>query len=550
MSSTNHSVPNGDGHTRTVEVVVVGAGFGGIYLLHRLRNLGYDVKVFERGGGLGGVWWNNAYPGARVDTSYPMYEFSAKELWEDWTWRERFPGREELVEYFDHIDKKWDIKKDIQFNTTVQKCVYDETRNEWTVSTDKGDTVKTRFLLLATGFAAKNYIPNINGLDKFQGISCHTASWPQEGIDLAGKTVGVIGTGASGVQVIQEIGPIVKHLTVFQRTANNALPMRQEQSGCQGIEEQEQQKKNYPKLFELMKTTFAGWDYDQLTTISTDESPEQHRALAEQLWQQGGFHPWLGNYKDLLTNQEFNDSFYRFWRDKVRARITKPDPELLENLAPELPENPFGTKRPSLEQHYYEVYNQGNVDLVNIRKTPITEVTATGVKTLTEEYPLDVLILATGFDAVTGSLLQIDIQGVNGIKLTDKWKEGSSTYLGIATAGFPNLLCMYGPQSPTAFAIGPRLAECQGEWIVSCLNNMKHRKQTKIDALSAAEAKWRAETNAITNATLISKADTWYMGTNIPGKPREVLNYMGGLPLYTKILETCAANGYDGFVLA
>lgn len=550
MAAKEPILQNGDSHHSQVEVVVVGAGFGGVYLMKRLRSLGYNIKVFEAGGGLGGVWWWNSYPGARVDTSFPMYEFASEDLWHDWTWKEKFPGRDELLEYFDHVDKKWDIKRHIKFNTCVTKCVFDKASDLWTVYTDQGDAVQTRFLVLATGFAAKLYMPPLKGLEKFKGISYHTALWPQEGLDLAGKRVGVVGTGASGVQLIQEIGPIVKQLTVFQRTANNALPMRQKILGEQDIAEQQARKKEYPALFETMKNTFAGWDYDQLAKMSTEASPEQRRELWEHLWEQGGFKTWLGNYKDLLTNQELNDEFYNFWRDKVRARITKPDAELKENLAPELPENPFGTKRPSLEQHYYEIYNQANVELVNIKKSPITEITETGVKTIRQEYPLDVLVLATGFDALTGSILRIDIEGIDGIKLCDKWKEGSATHLGLATAGFPNLLFMYGPQSPTAFAIGPRISEIQAEWIVSCINTMKSRQQTRLDVLPTAEEKWRAEVNAITNATLIAKADTWYMGANIPGKPREALNYMGGMPLYTNIIDMVAKNGYEGFTMA
>ncbi|KAL6241605.1 hypothetical protein RBB50_011386 [Rhinocladiella similis] len=547
--SSGSSTSNGENNTNNAEVVIVGAGFGGIYLLNHLRNHGYNVRIFEAGADLGGVWWWNSYPGARVDTSFPMYEFAAQELWEDWTWKEKFPGRDELMEYFGHVDKKWDVRRHIQFNTMVDKCVFDIVDEEWTVYTSRGNIVKTKFVLLATGFAAKHYTPPIKGLDNFQGISCHTAHWPKEGIDIAGKRVGVIGTGASGVQVIQEIGQKVKHLTVFQRTANTALPMRQKRAGSLEVANQNQRKSEYPALFDLTRKTFAGWDYDQLSKLSTDDSPEAREALWEDLWVQGGFHPWLGNYQDLLTNQDLNNSFYNFWRNKVRARITKHDPELLENLAPELPENPFGTKRPSLEQQYYEIYNQSNVDLVNIRKNPIIEVSATGVKTLNGEIPLDILILATGFDAVTGSILQIDIEGIDGKKLADKWKEGSSTYLGIATAGFPNLLFMYGPQSPTAFAIGPRISEIQGDWIISCLNSMRAHKQTRIDALTSAENAWSAETNAITNATLIAKSDSWYMGANIPGKPREALNYMGGMPKYTDIIERCAKDGYNGFVL-
>lgn len=546
MTTNGISRPNASVPPQELDAIIVGAGFGGIYLLQNLRKLGYKVKGFESGAGLGGVWWWNSYPGARVDTSIPLYEYSAKELWEDWTWKEKFPSRDELCDYFRHVDQKWDLSKDIQFNSTVTAAEFDQSRDRWTVYTDKGDIVVAHFLLLATGFAAKVYVPELKGLKNFKGASHHTALWPKEGVDVHGKRVGVIGTGASGVQVIQQIGQTVEHLTVFQRTPNTAMPM-----GQQKLEKEDQQnrKESYPDILELAKTTFAGWDYDPIPKTMAEDTPDARMAFWELLWAKGGFYPWLGNYKDLLQNQDVNDAMYDFWREKVRARITKPDPALIENLAPQFPINPFGTKRPSLEQAYYEVYNQSNVDLINTKKTPILEVTPTGVRTVEREYPLDVLILATGFDAVTGSLTQIDIRGVNDVSLKEKWKTGSSTQLGLATAGFPNMFFLYGPQGPTAFAIGPTISEIQGDWIISLLESMKSRNQRRIDVESAAEESWTRETNEIANGTLFAKAETWYMGSNIPGKPREALNYMGGLPLYKKALQSCAGSGYAGFVL-
>ncbi|KIW78012.1 hypothetical protein Z517_07845 [Fonsecaea pedrosoi CBS 271.37] len=551
MTTNGSTAPNGESHVEEFDVVVVGAGFGGIYLLYHLRRLGYKIKVLEAGKDLGGVWWANSYPGARVDTYWPLYEFSAKELWEGWTWTERFPGRDELCRYFAHVDEKWDIKKDITFEQTVTKAHYDQDQNQWTVVTHTGYVAKSQFLLLATGFAAKHYVPPLKGLESFQGVCHHTALWPKEGLDLEGKRVGIIGTGASGVQVIQEIGPVVKHLTVFQRTANNALPMRQERYDEGAIQVQEQMKQGYEDLFNKVMSTYAGWDYDGLDKDSSDATPEERVAHLESLWAKGGFHMWLGNYRDLLLNADFNNSVYGFWRDKVRERLVNVDPNTVESLAPWEPENPFGTKRPSLEQNYYEVYTQPNVNLYNLRKTRIAEITPHGVKMESGEHiELDVLILATGFDAVTGSLLKIDLQGVDGVKLSDKWARGAYTSFGMATAGFPNMFFMYGPQGPTAFAIGPRIAEAQGDWIISCLEDLKRRHGRRIEALAAAETEWRRETNDLANKSLLCKANTWYMGSNIPGKPREALNYMGGMPRYIQLIKACAANGYQGFVVS
>jgi cation diffusion facilitator CzcD-associated flavoprotein CzcO len=543
------SVVNGDSKVEEFDAVIVGAGFGGIYLLHKLRKLGYKVKVLEAGKWFGGIWWWNSYPGARVDTHWPFYEFAAKELWEDWTWKERFPSRDELVAYFEHVDQKWDLQKDILFDNAVVKADFDDSSNTWTAVTNKGYTAKAQFLLLATGFAAKRYTPKIKGLDTFQG-AYHTAAWPEEGVDVKGKKVGIIGTGASGVQVIQEIAPVVEHLTIFQRTANLALPMVQEFYNEKTVQKQINAKKEFPAVFKHIRKTFGGFDYDFLTKSSEDDTPEERIAYWESQYKVGGFTLWLHNYKDILKNPVVNRAMYDFWVDKTRARLAGLDPEFIENLAPLEPVNPWGTKRPSLETHYYETFHQKNIDLYNIKKNPIAEVTPKGVKLSGgQEIELDLLILATGFDAVTGSLLQIDITGANGVKLVDKWAEGTATQLGIATSSFPNMLFMYGPQAPTGFAIGPRISEVQGDWIVGLLEDMKQHHYIRIDASVAAEEKWKKINNDVTAETLMVKAKTWYMGDNVPGKPREALNYMGGLGHYETLLNACTAGGYEGFNL-
>ncbi|KIX97093.1 uncharacterized protein Z520_07207 [Fonsecaea multimorphosa CBS 102226] len=551
MSVNGTATVNGHSKPEEFDAIIVGAGFGGIYLLHSLRKLGYKVKVLEAGKWFGGIWWWNSYPGARVDTHWPFYEFNAPELWEDWTWEERFPRRDEIVRYFEHVDKKWNLQKDILFDNPVVKADFDESSNTWTAVTDKGYVAKAPFFLLATGFAAKTFIPNIKGLETFKGQAYHTALWPKEGVDVKGKKVGIIGTGASGVQVIQEIAPIVEHLTIFQRTANLALPMVQEKYDDKTVQKQIDAKKDYPALFKYIRNTFGGFDYEFLDKTSEDDTPEERIAYWESQWKVGGFTLWLHNYKDILKNPVVNRAMYDFWVDKTRARLAGLDPELIENLAPLEPENPWGTKRPSLETHFYESFHRNNIDLYNIKKNPIAEIAPKGVKmTGGQEIEIDLLVLATGFDAVTGSLLKIDITGAGGQKLVDKWAGGTYTHLGVATTGFPNMIFMYGPQAPTGFAIGPRISEIQGDWIVGLLEEMKRHHYTKIEPTRAAEEKWRKINNDATAETLMVKAKTWYMGDNVPGKPREALNYMGGLGLYEKLLKDCTAAGYEGFKLS
>ncbi|OCK77442.1 cyclohexanone monooxygenase [Lepidopterella palustris CBS 459.81] len=552
--AATNGVHHENGEIEDLEVLVVGMGFGGIYLLYNLRKKGYKVRAVEAGGGLGGIWWWNSYPGARVDTSLPFYELSDEALWKDWTWKERFPAQEELQQYFQHVDKVWNLSKDVQYNTTVTGARFDQEQNKWTVQTDVGTTFKCRYLVLATGFAAKEVIPDIKGLETFKGPAFHTAKMPKGkgAIDFQGRRVAVIGTGASGVQVIQELGPIVQQLTVFQRTPNLALPMRQRKLNEEG--EQARGKRDYKYLFELRKRTTAGWDYSYNPKKTFEVTPEERNALWEELWEKGGFNPWLGNFSDLMSNREASDLMYAFWRDKVRQRITRP--ELIDDLCPDTAPSgsPFGTKRPSLEQRFYEVIQQPNVELVNLNKRPILEVTPTGIviaegNNATKECSLDIIVLATGFDAGSGSLTKIDIHGTTGQSLKEKWTKGTRTHLGIATAGFPNLLFLYGPQSPGAFAIGPASAEIQGDWIISCLEDLKKLGKTRIEALTVAEERWAKLTNDLMNMTLIPTSSSWYIGANVPGKVREATNYIGGLPAYTKAIYDCSDNGYEGFVL-
>jgi cyclohexanone monooxygenase len=544
VTATQSDQVAGDDTVQEIDVLVVGAGFAGLYQLDRLRTLGFSVQVWEAGSDLGGIWYWNCYPGARVDTAAPIYQYSREDLWRDWDFSELYPGWDEVRRYFHYVDEKLDLSRDIRFKTRVTGAEFDEDTRRWRVRADDGSTAWARYLVMCTGFGAKPYVPNLEGLESFGGAWHHTALWPQDGLDLAGKRVGVVGTGASGVQVIQEAAADAAHVTVFQRTPNLALPMRQE---TLDEETQGRMKKEYPDRFAMRARSFAGFDMDFIPQAAADLSPEERRAGYEELWQKGGFHFWLATFQDILFDKESNDTAYEFWREKVRARIK--DPALAEKLAPTDPLHPFGVKRPSLEQNYYEVYNQDNVTLVDLRENPIQRVTERGVETADGVHELDVLVLATGFDSVTGGLTQIDIRGTGGTTLKDKWAGGVGAHLGVATAEFPNLLFIYGPQSPSGFCNGPSCAELQGDEIVDLLVHLRDQGLTRIETEPDADQAWRRHVADVVATSLFVKADSWYMGANIPGKTREILNYPAGLPAYLDKWRESKDAGYSGFVM-
>ncbi len=527
-----------------LDALIIGAGFNGIYQLHRLREEGFSVQIFEAGAGLGGIWYWNCYPGARVDSHVPNYEFSIKELWQDWNWTERFPAWDELRRYFAYVDEKLQLSKDIQFNTRVSGAQFDNSRNQWLVRTSDGRETRARFLIPCMGFAAKAYTPDFPGIDKFAGPCHHTAHWPQEGLDMTGKRVGVIGTGASGVQVTQEAAKVASHLTVFQRTPNMALPMQQ-----RPLDEQTQQKMKLKYAAQFRQRAVSS---SSMIDVVADERgakdvPEvQRQAIFEAAWQKGGFHFWFGTFSDILQDKDSNLLAYEFWRDKTRARIN--DPALKEKLAPMKPLHPFGTKRPSLEQNFYEAFNQPNVKLVDVRDEPIQEITESGVLTSENAYEFDILVLATGFDASTGAFTQIDLRGTHGKTLKETWSDGVKTYLGFAVPAFPNMLMLYGPQSPTAFCNGPTCAEIQGDWVIDCLNHLRDRQLARIEATDAAAERWAAHIAELGEGTLFPLADSWYMGANIPGKCRQLL-YHPDVQGYLEQCRDAATSGYAGFEL-
>ena len=551
-STGNGPVTTGSGDTPVAaglddgfDVLIVGAGFNGLYQLYRLRQEGFKVRLVEAGSGLGGVWQANRYPGARVDSHVPNYEYSLEAAWRDWIWTERFPGREELVRYFDHVDSVLDLSRDVDLNTRISSANFDPERDVWQLDAENGATYTARYLVMCTGFGSQPYVPELPGLSDFEGICHHTARWPEEGISFEGKRVGVLGTGASGVQVVQEVAAEAEHLFVFQRSPVTALPMQQQRLDP---DEQAAAKAGYPEMFAKRNSppgSFA--DIHRVDLSALEVSDEERVKVFDAAWQKGGLNFWVGTFKDILTNEAANRTAYDFWRDNTRARVA--DPSVAAVLAPTDPPYPFGTKRPSLEQNYYDCFNQDNVELVDLKATPIASIEPSGVRTSDALFELDVLILATGFDANTGGLTAIDMRGLHGPTLAETWADGVNTHLGMAVSGFPNLLFLYGPQSSTAFCNGPVCAELQGEWTVDLLKWMGEHGYTRLDSTPESGVAWTEHLATLADGSLFGKADSWYMAANVPGKKRQLLNYPNS-DAYLERLRQCAASNYEGFVFS
>jgi len=525
-----------------LDALIVGGGFGGCYQLKHLREEGYNVKLVDMASDYAGVWYWNRYPGARVDSAVPHYEYSDPDLWRDWRWKQRFPDSGEIRDYFAYVAEKWNLRKDTIFDTCITRAVWNEETKRWLVESKLGMKFDVQFLLLNTGIAAKRYMPDWKGIDSFGGTWIHPSYWPAEEPDLKGKRTAVIGTGSTGVQLAQNLSQIAGELVVFQRTPNLAIPMEQENftDTCHSISAE-----RYKQVFDGRHSSFGGFDFNFCPRLTFEDSPEERHELYEKLWEKGDFHFWLANYQDMLYREDANSEAYNFWRSKVECRVK--DPRAREILAPKKQPYSFGCKRISLENGFYEIFNQPNVYLVDVNKTPIVEVTKSGIKTTEKEWHFDYVVCATGFDAVTGGLVQIDITGTSGQKLADKWKSGVKTYLGMAVAGFPNMFFTYGPQAPTAFCNGPTCAEAQGGFLIRVLNDLSKRKLKRIEAEKDAEVEWGQDVRNFASQSLLPGTKSWYMGDNIPGKPRECLVYLGGVPTYIKTLASCVEGGFTGF---
>lgn len=491
--------------------------------LLRLRRLGYNVRILEKGGASGGIWYWNCYPGARVDTDTPIYQLFDKELWQDFTFKDRYPGWQELRTYFEYVEKKWNIRDYTSFNKHVDGATFDEKRQQWLVECADGSEYYARWFLPCIGFASKRYTPPFQGLGNFKGDIYHTAVWPQHGVNLKGKRIAEVGTGASGIQVIQEVGDQAKELTIFLRTPNMCLPMNQRKLDPK---EEEQKKKDgtYEAQIEKTRHTFAGFTYDFVQRNTFDDTPEEREKFYHSLMvEDGGFKFWLATYKDMLFDLKANEQAYNFWRKQVLNRLKDPKKQAL--LAPEVPPHPWGTKRPSLEQRFYEVVDQPHVNIIDVNQSPIEEVTATGLRTKEGLTEVDVIILATGFDSVTGSLAQLNIQGTDGGTIADHWKDGTKTAMGIAMPNFPNMFFLYGPQAPTAFSSGPSCTQFQAEWVEETFKTIKEKGITRLEATQQSEDDWCKRMNEEWDATLFPMAKSWYQGANIPGRKVEPLNW-------------------------
>ena len=488
------------------DVLIVGAGFGGVYLLHRLRDeLGFNVKCFEAGKDLGGIWHWNCYPGARVDSPIPVYEYSLGKIWKNWNWSCKYPGWKELRAYFEHVEKQLQVKKDVFFDSTVVDSEWDAKKEQWIVRSEDGKVARCKYLILATGFAAKRHFPDWKGLDTFEGTMHHSSFWPEEDVDVTGKRVAVVGTGSTGIQIAQECAKKAKALTVFQRTPNLCLPMQQ---STMTHEEQEERKKDYEQFFRHRLTTFAGFPFDFADKNTADDTPEEREKFFETLWEHGGFEFWLATYKDMLFDTTANRHAYDFWAKKVRARIT--DPRKRDILAPLEPPHAFGTKRPSLEQDFYEQFNKENINVVDVKANPIVEVKPTGILTADGTFhEVDLIALATGFDSVTGGMKNMGLRAVDGVPLAEKWRLGTWSYLGMTCAGYPNMFFLYGAQGPTAFSNGPTCVEVQGDWIVDAITKMRDEGIRTVEATHEAEEEWRGKVTELSNKTLFPGTNSW-----------------------------------------
>ncbi|KAG8216622.1 cyclohexanone monooxygenase [Butyriboletus roseoflavus] len=528
------------------DTIIVGAGFSGIHQLIHMRRLGLRCTVVEAGSDFGGAWYWNRYPGARVDSPIPIYELALPELWREWTWTEKFPGGKELQAYFTYVGDKLDLRRHCRFDTVVKQAHWDDQLHLWHVTAEGKEGLykaSARYLVLCMGFASKPYIPNIKGRDAFKGPCCHTSRWPKEGIETAGKRVGVIGTGASGVQVIQEIGPQVAHLTVFQRTPNLALPMGQHSVTRQM---QDHFKPVYEELYKKSTTTFSGSLHEFIPRSISSVSEEEREATFERLWVLGEFNFQLSNYQDVLIDRVSNEIAYTFWRRKVSGRVK--DPQKRKLLAPAVAPHPMASKRQSLEQNFYEIFNQDNVDLVDLNATPILEIHENGLKTANKEYELDVLVFATGFHSYVGGFNDIDLRGLNGETIQDHWKDGVMTYLGMTIDSFPNLFFTYGPHGPTAFCNGPTCLQLQGAWIVQTIAYLREHHITKFTPTTHAALKFKKHIDEMCAVTLLPQVNSWYMGANIPGKKAEAYNYVGGVMTYKQEIAAEIERGYPGFL--
>jgi cyclohexanone monooxygenase len=522
------------------DVVVVGAGFAGMYMLHRLRGQGLSVRVYEQGGDVGGTWYWNRYPGARCDVESMQYSYSfSDELQREWDWSERYAPQHEILRYANHVADRFKLRPDIQLDTRVDRAAFNERANNWSVATSDGKTVTAKYVVLATGCLSNARMPDIKGLSDFKGKVYHTGHWPHEPVDFTGQRVGVIGTGSSGIQSVPVIAEQASHLTVFQRTANFSIPAR---NAALTSEEREAVRAKYPEIRRFAREEARNGIYTEMPDKGAlDDGDNERRSKYEARWGYGGL-TFMAAYNNLALDKAANDTAADFVREKI-AEIVR-DPQTAKLLQPN--NHPIGSKRICVDTDYFATFNRENVTLVDIRSNPIEEILPNAVRTREKDYEVDALVLATGFDAMTGSVAKIDIRGRQGQTLNQKWAEGPKTYLGLMSAGFPNLFIITGPGSPSVLSNMMVSIEQHVDWITDCIGSMRDRGFEAMEAKREAEDNWVAHVNEVAHTTLYPQANSWYMGANIPGKPQIFMPYIGA---YRQICNDVAAKGYEGFAM-
>jgi cation diffusion facilitator CzcD-associated flavoprotein CzcO len=528
-----------------LDALIIGAGFSGLYQLLCLRDrLGLSIQVLEAAAGVGGTWYWNRYPGARCDSESHSYCYSfSDELMREWEWSERYPAQPEIMRYLNHVADRFDLKRNIRFNTRVTAAHYDADANSWRVTTEAGEQLTARFLITAVGCLSSANIPKIPGLATFEGRWYHTGQWPHEGVDFSGKRVGQIGTGSTGIQAAPVIAETAAHLTVFQRTANYSVPARNVPLTTAF---KRYVKGNFDEIRQVMHATPNGHPFAIEDRAALETSAEERKVIYEAAWEKGGLQ-FRATFRDLLVDKAANDTAADFLRGKIREIVK--EPSTAATLADI--DHPYAAKRPPIDTDYFETFNRDNVTLVDIKAAPIEAITPRGIRTRDAEYPLDIIVFATGFDAMTGPMLRMDIHGRDGVSLADVWKAGPRNYLGLQVAGFPNLFTITGPGSPSVLCNMPVAIEQHVEWITDCIAHMRKLGLNRIEPMVEAMDSWVTRVNAAANATLLPQAKhSWYLGANVPGKPRVFMPYAGGMAHYRKICADVAAKNYEGFVLS
>jgi cation diffusion facilitator CzcD-associated flavoprotein CzcO len=525
------------------DVLIVGAGLAGVYMLYRLRALGLSARVYEAGSGVGGTWFWNRYPGARCDVESMDYSYSfSEELQQEWHWSERYAAQPEILAYVNHVVDRFDLRRDMEFDTRVTEAVFDEAIGRWSISTDRGERVTAQFCIMATGCLSAAQIPRFAGLETFEGDKYHTGHWPHEGVDFTGRRVAVIGTGSSAIQSIPIIAEQAAHLFVFQRTPNFAVPAH---NAPLDLDYERQVKANYVDFRRAQRESRLGFVVESREESALAVAEEERQREYEKRWNRGGL-GFGSTFADLLSDKAANDTAADFFRAKIRTIVR--DPAMAETLTPK--DYPIGTKRLCVDTNYYATFNRDNVTLIDLRRNPVEAITPRGVQTRDAHYSLDAIVFATGFDAMTGALLNIDIRGRTGRTLRQKWEAGPRTYLGIALAGFPNLFMITGPGSPSVLSNMIVSIEQHADWIADCIMYLRENGGQSIEANLEAEDAWVSHVNEIGHMTLYPQANSWYMGANIPGKPRVFMPYIGGVAAYRQKCDEVAAKGYEGFELA